>query len=212
MGFPFGWPPHPFDGDASFRPPLRITETASQTYYASLLTYSGCTTDADLATEVFGGGALDNLTPRQFGSGAAHFIGAVRSIPPADISAFRRPYEVARRLRGHTDSGTPISRRCARWRGCWRSGSGCRRQSIGCFSSSPSVGTARAHCAGPRRRGSLCRYVSPMSPRTPPSNVSSAATSTPSRPSVAGRPRLSRSGRRRRFHRGMPMRSSRRLR
>ena len=73
-------------------------ETASQTYYASLLTYSGCTTDAHLTTEVFGGSTLDNLTPRQFGSRAQHFVGVVRSMSPPDMSAFRRPYEVARRL------------------------------------------------------------------------------------------------------------------
>src|SRR5688572_12286734 len=30
-------------------------ETQAQTYYASLLMYSGCTTDADIATRIFAG-------------------------------------------------------------------------------------------------------------------------------------------------------------
>jgi HD-GYP domain-containing protein (c-di-GMP phosphodiesterase class II) len=99
MGFPFEHGLHTTLMAMRLADLLSVSpETASQTYYASLLTYSGCTTDADLATEVFGGSALDNLTPRQFGSGADHFIGAVRSMPPPNTSALRRPYEVARRL------------------------------------------------------------------------------------------------------------------
>ena len=72
MGFPFEHGLHTTLMAMRLADLLSVSpETASQTYYASLLTYSGCTTDADLATEVFGGSALDNLTPRQFGSGAA---------------------------------------------------------------------------------------------------------------------------------------------
>jgi hypothetical protein len=45
-------------------------ETASQTYYTSLLMYSGCTTDLEVASRIFAGSRTENVTPVQFGSGA----------------------------------------------------------------------------------------------------------------------------------------------
>ena len=37
--------------------------TASQTYYACLLMYSGCTTDSDVTTETFGGSLTTHVVP-----------------------------------------------------------------------------------------------------------------------------------------------------
>ena len=74
------------------------SETASQTYYASLLTYTGCTTDADLAIEIFGGDRSGNITPVQFGSATQMLGGVLRALPPAGTPPYRRYYEIARRL------------------------------------------------------------------------------------------------------------------
>jgi len=43
-------------------------QTAVQTYYGSLLSHAGCTTDAHLAAEVFGGSLTEHLNPLMYGS------------------------------------------------------------------------------------------------------------------------------------------------
>jgi HD-GYP domain-containing protein (c-di-GMP phosphodiesterase class II) len=73
-------------------------ETESQTYFASLLMYSGCTTDADVATRIFAGSRTESITPVQFGSTAAALGGVIRALPSPDDPPHRRVYEVARRL------------------------------------------------------------------------------------------------------------------
>jgi len=73
-------------------------KTESQTYYASLLMYSGCTTDADIAMRIFAGSRSDNITPVQFGSVPEAVVGLIRSLPSPDDPPYRRAYEVARRL------------------------------------------------------------------------------------------------------------------
>jgi HD-GYP domain-containing protein (c-di-GMP phosphodiesterase class II) len=73
-------------------------ETESQTYYASLLMYSGCTTDLDVATGIFGGSRTRSITPVQFGSVSEAFGGILRSLPPPDVPSYRRAYETAKRL------------------------------------------------------------------------------------------------------------------
>jgi hypothetical protein len=59
-------------------------ETASQTYYACLLFYVGCTANADVAAEIFG--ADDSLTryanPVRFGSRAKMIAGFLRAVAP----------------------------------------------------------------------------------------------------------------------------------
>src|SRR5918992_2866932 len=59
-------------------------ETESQTYYASLLMYSGCTIDLDIATGIFAGSRTENFTPRLFGSPAEAIAGVIRSLPPPE--------------------------------------------------------------------------------------------------------------------------------
>ena len=73
-------------------------ETESQTYYASLLMYSGCTTDLDIAHRIFAGSRTENFTPRMMGSPGEAFSGFVRALPPPDAPSLRRGYEVGRRL------------------------------------------------------------------------------------------------------------------
>lgn len=73
-------------------------ETASQTYYVSLLMYSGCTTDTEIGLRIFANSRTRNLTPAQFGSPAEAFAGVIRSLPPPDAPPHVRAYEIARRL------------------------------------------------------------------------------------------------------------------
>jgi HD-GYP domain-containing protein (c-di-GMP phosphodiesterase class II) len=73
-------------------------ETESHTYYASLLMYSGCTTDLDIAPRIFAGSRTENFTPRMMGSPLEAFSGFVRALPPPNAPPLRRVYEVGRRL------------------------------------------------------------------------------------------------------------------
>lgn len=73
-------------------------ETESQTYFASLLMYSGCTTDADVGTRIFAGSRTENLTPAQFGSRVEAMAGVIGALPSPGAPLHRRLYEVARRI------------------------------------------------------------------------------------------------------------------
>jgi len=73
-------------------------EMRSQTYYASLLTYSGCTTDAAESARIFGQSLTSNIASVEHGSRAEALRGVVRALPPPGTSPLRRPYEVVRRL------------------------------------------------------------------------------------------------------------------
>ena len=69
-------------------------ETAAQTYYASLLAYSGCTTDADVKVRIFGGSLSASMTHRQFGSPTQMAAGILGAIPSPEDPWPRRAYEV----------------------------------------------------------------------------------------------------------------------
>jgi HD-GYP domain-containing protein (c-di-GMP phosphodiesterase class II) len=73
-------------------------ETASSTYYASLLMYSGCTTDADIRAGLFRGNFTQNHTHRQFGSQLESLAGILGALQTPDASLARRSYEVVSRL------------------------------------------------------------------------------------------------------------------
>jgi HD-GYP domain-containing protein (c-di-GMP phosphodiesterase class II) len=73
-------------------------ETASQTYYASLLSHAGCTTDAHVAVDVFGGSLTTHLNPVAYGSGRQVIAGLVRALPDPERPAFVRAAQTARRL------------------------------------------------------------------------------------------------------------------
>lgn len=74
------------------------SETASHTYYVSLLMYAGCTTDVAEHSRIFVGGATANLMPVQFGSRMQSFGGAARAVASPDGPPLRRAYEMATRL------------------------------------------------------------------------------------------------------------------
>ena len=75
-------------------------ETASQTYYACLLFYVGCTANADVAAEIFGG--HESLTtygmPARFGSRPEMVRGLMRAIAPPGNGPLVRGAELAQGL------------------------------------------------------------------------------------------------------------------
>lgn len=72
--------------------------TASQTYYASLLSHAGCTTDAHVHVEVFGGSLTTHLNPVMYGSGREVVTGVLRALPDPGSPALVRSLQTARRL------------------------------------------------------------------------------------------------------------------
>ena len=72
--------------------------TASETYYASLLSHAGCTTEAHIAAEVFGGSLTTNLNPVMYGSTREVVTGVLRALPDPGSPALVRFAQTARRL------------------------------------------------------------------------------------------------------------------
>ena len=158
-----------------------IRETASQTYYACLLSHAGCTTDA-------------HVTPR----GLRRF--ADDSSPPGHVRVGTRGP-----LRAHPRAARPRQRGARARRS--RSRAGCRRLAReqrphltamcevagmladearrfrrrwqGSSPTSPSAGTAGDRSVVRRGRRSRCRCGSSTSPSTPRSSVCWAARTTP---------------------------------
>ena len=88
MGFPFEHGLH------STLIAMRLAERlglghgeASQTYYACLLFHSGCTTEAHVTPQVFGGSLTTHLHPVIRGSGREVFSGLVRALPDPGSAA-----------------------------------------------------------------------------------------------------------------------------
>lgn len=73
-------------------------ETKRQTYYACLMTYMGCTTDAYLGATIFAGAQTENIVPYLFGSRTERARGAMRAMPQPDTRGVRRVYETAKRI------------------------------------------------------------------------------------------------------------------
>jgi HD-GYP domain-containing protein (c-di-GMP phosphodiesterase class II) len=73
-------------------------DTAAQVYYASLLFHAGCTTDADVTIQVFGGSLTAHLNPVIYGSERQVLAALLRALPDPDQPAFRRAAQTARRL------------------------------------------------------------------------------------------------------------------
>jgi HD-GYP domain-containing protein (c-di-GMP phosphodiesterase class II) len=72
--------------------------TASQAYYACLLSHSGCTTDAHVTAEIYGDSLTTHLHPVMYGSGREVLSGLVRALPQPDRAAPVRAFQVARGL------------------------------------------------------------------------------------------------------------------
>jgi HD domain len=73
-------------------------QTAVQTYYGSLLSHAGCTTDAHLAAEVFGGSLTKHLNPLMYGSSREVMTGLIRALPDPGASGPTRAVQIALRL------------------------------------------------------------------------------------------------------------------
>jgi HD-GYP domain-containing protein (c-di-GMP phosphodiesterase class II) len=99
MGFPFE------QGLQSTLVAMRLADrlgvdhaTAAQTYYGCLLMYSGCTTDTDVTTAIFGGSMTSHVVPATFGSQREIVAGILRALPTPGSSPPARAAQVARRL------------------------------------------------------------------------------------------------------------------
>lgn len=73
-------------------------ETATQLYYSSLLTYVGCTADAEVAAMIFGGDLTTHLVPAFHGSPGETLAALARALPSPESRAAGRAIDVARRL------------------------------------------------------------------------------------------------------------------
>jgi HD domain len=72
--------------------------SACETYYACQLSHAGCTTEAHVAAEVFGGSLTTNLNPVMYGSTLEVVRGVLRALPDPGSAAFVRAAQTARRL------------------------------------------------------------------------------------------------------------------
>src|SRR5918996_427882 len=72
--------------------------TASQTYYACLLSHSGCTTDAHVTAEVFGDSLTTHLNPVVYGAQRQVLVGLLRALPDPHRPPPLRAAQIARRL------------------------------------------------------------------------------------------------------------------
>jgi hypothetical protein len=60
----------------------------------SLLMYSGCTTEAEISTEIFKGGLTKNITHAQFGSSVEVLPNIMRAVTTPGSPPLRRAYEI----------------------------------------------------------------------------------------------------------------------
>jgi HD-GYP domain-containing protein (c-di-GMP phosphodiesterase class II) len=72
--------------------------TASQAYYACLLSHAGCTTDAHVTAEVFGDSLTTHLNPVLYGSQREVLTGLIRALPEPESPVPMRALQVARGL------------------------------------------------------------------------------------------------------------------
>ena len=87
--------------------------TASQTYYACLLSHAGCTTDAHVAAGIFGGSLTEHLNPVMFGSRREALLGLLRALPEPGRAAPVRAAQVVRALpRLAREQGSEIAAAC----------------------------------------------------------------------------------------------------
>ncbi len=99
MGFPFEHGLHATQIAMRLGERLELDpKTASDTYYGCLLSYCGCTADAEVAADIFGGDLTANFGPVLFGSQREILVGVVRALPDPDSRAVARTIQVASRL------------------------------------------------------------------------------------------------------------------
>jgi hypothetical protein len=97
MGFPFEHGLHSTLAATRLADRLGVDPaTASQAYYACLLSHAGCTTDAHVTAEVFGDSLTTHLNPVLYGSQREVLTGLIRALPEAESPAPVRALQVAR--------------------------------------------------------------------------------------------------------------------
>jgi HD-GYP domain-containing protein (c-di-GMP phosphodiesterase class II) len=86
---------------------------ASETYYACLLSHAGCTTEAHIAAEVFGGSLTTDFNPLMYGSARDVLRGLLRALPDPGNPTFVRVVQAARRFpRMARETGPALSAAC----------------------------------------------------------------------------------------------------
>lgn len=99
MGFPFEHGLHTTAIAMRLADRLGVDrEVAGQTYYACLLSHAGCTTNADVAADLFGGSLTTSFNPVMYGSAREVVWGLLRALPDPERPAFVRAMQGARRL------------------------------------------------------------------------------------------------------------------
>jgi len=95
------------------------SETASQTYYACLLHYVGCTADAEIAAEVFGDdSAATHFISVIFGSRPEMVAGVMRALPTPGSAPLLRVFQIARGLPRAARGMSAIWPRSVKWHRC----------------------------------------------------------------------------------------------
>jgi HD-GYP domain-containing protein (c-di-GMP phosphodiesterase class II) len=99
MGFPFEHGLHSTLISMRLADRLGVDrETRWQTYYACLLSHSGCTTDAHVTPEVYGDSLTTRFHPVMYGSGREVLTGLIRALPDPESAGPVRAAQVARRF------------------------------------------------------------------------------------------------------------------
>lgn len=73
-------------------------DCAVGTYYSCLLSHAGCTAEAHVAAEVFGGSLTTSFNPVMYGTGREVMTGLLRALPDPGGPPFTRAAQTARRL------------------------------------------------------------------------------------------------------------------
>lgn len=99
MGFPFE---HGFQATLMARRLCDLIEaddeTVHQVYFASLLMYSGCTSEPALGAQLLRGTRVETLVPHLFGSYPERIAALIRSLPPPEAVGVERALDIARGL------------------------------------------------------------------------------------------------------------------
>jgi hypothetical protein len=99
MGFPFEHGLHTTLVASRLADRLGVDPaTASQAYYACLLSHAGCTTDAHVTAELFGASLTTHLNPVLYGSQREVLTGLIRALPEPESPAPVRAFQAARGL------------------------------------------------------------------------------------------------------------------
>ena len=99
MGFPFEHGLHTTVIAMRLADKLGIDQrSASDTYYACLLSHAGCTAESHVAAEVFGGSLTTSFNPLMYGSARDVLTGLLRALPDPGSPPLVRTLQTARRL------------------------------------------------------------------------------------------------------------------